>query len=106
MQLEFDLSVGALYVRLADGPVVRTVELDDNTNVDVAGDGTVVGIEVVDVDLPWQLDGVLDSFSIPQAEVDQLRLYFQGLGMYAHPDAVPAAVPSLSVEPVKALAAA
>lgn len=86
MQLEFDLSAGsgALYIRLDAGDIFRTVELGDNANVDIAEDGSVIGVEVIDVDLPWPLEQVLDRFKIPQNEVEQLRLYFgAGLGLHA-----------------------
>jgi uncharacterized protein YuzE len=76
MQLEYDLSVRALYIRLSDKRIVRTREVDDNTNVDLAEDGTVVGIEVVDIDLPWAVAEILRDFDLPAGETEQVAGYF------------------------------
>jgi uncharacterized protein YuzE len=76
MQLEYDLTIGALYIQLSDARVVRTREIDGNTNVDLAEDGTVVGIEVLDIDLPWPLADIIRDYEIPAGEIAQLRSYF------------------------------
>jgi uncharacterized protein YuzE len=77
MQLEYDLSIGALYIRLSDGGVARTDEVDDNTNVDLDPAGEVVGIEVICYTQPWPLAGILESYKIPAAERTQLDVYFR-----------------------------
>jgi uncharacterized protein YuzE len=77
MQLDYDLSVGALYIRLTDRAVARTREIDDNTFVDLDDAGEVVGIEVISITHPWRLSDILRDYSIPEAEVAQLRAYFQ-----------------------------
>lgn len=77
MRLKYDLSVGALYIRLSDQAVARTRDVDDNTSVDLDKAGNVVGIEVISVSHPWALDGILDDYDIPQHEAAQLRAYFQ-----------------------------
>lgn len=77
MRLKYDLDVGALYIRLSDQAVARTRDLDDNTSIDLDDAGDVVGIEVISVMHPWALEDVLRSYSIPAAEVAQLRAYFQ-----------------------------
>lgn len=76
MQLEYDLSVRALYIRLSDKHIALTREVDDNTNVDLAEDGTVVGIEVIDIDLPWPVAEILRDFDLPPGEVEQVAGYF------------------------------
>lgn len=76
MQLEYDLSVRALYIRLSDKTIARTREVDDNTNVDLDKDGTVVGIEVIDIDLPWAVTEVLRDFDLPAGEAEQVASYF------------------------------
>ena len=94
MQLEYDFSVRALYIRLSDKPVARTREVDDNTNVDLDKDGTVVGIEVIDIDLPWPVAAILRDFDLPQDELEQVTGYF------------PFAVPTISIaSPAPAMAA-
>jgi uncharacterized protein YuzE len=76
MQLEYDLSVGALYIRLGDQPVVGTREVDSNTSVDLAEDGTVVGIEVISITHRWALPAILANCLIPDGERRQLCAYF------------------------------
>jgi uncharacterized protein YuzE len=94
MQLEYDLSVRALYIRLSDKHIARTREIDDNTNVDLAEDGTVVGIEVIDIDLPWPVAEILRHFDLPPGEVEQVAGYF------------PLAAPKISIaSPAPAMAA-
>ncbi|MGH3227308.1 MAG: DUF2283 domain-containing protein [Streptosporangiaceae bacterium] len=77
MRLKYDLNIGALYVALADRPVARTRELDDNTFIDLDEDGDVIGIEVISIRHPWALGDILREYSIPSDEVAQLRAYFQ-----------------------------
>lgn len=76
MTLEYDLNVGALYIRLADGKVTRTRELDDNTMVDVDAAGNVLGVEVVSADCPWALAEVLQMDGISAAAKAQMQAYF------------------------------
>jgi uncharacterized protein YuzE len=76
MRLKYDLNVGALYIGLADGPVARTREIDDNTLVDIGLDGSVVGIEVVSIEHPWALDDILRDYEIAPDEAAQLQAYF------------------------------
>lgn len=81
MQLEFDLNVGALYIRLSDADVARTREAGDNTAVDIDAAGNVVGIEVISAVHPWPLADILAAYTIPPGEAAQLRSYFQSQGM-------------------------
>jgi uncharacterized protein YuzE len=76
MQLEYDLSVGALYIRLSDQEIARTRDVDDNTNVDLDASGVVVGIEVIDTGLPWPVAEILRDFDFPAGEVEQIISYF------------------------------
>lgn len=80
MQLEYDLNVGALYIRLSDLPVVTTDEAGDNTNVDLGRDGHVVGIEVISAAHRWPLTDILNTYKIGAAEAAQLVAYFMSAG--------------------------
>ena len=71
MQLEFDLNVGALYIRLSDAKVARTREAGDNAAVDLDTAGGVVGIEVISTAHPWPLADILASYDIPAGEEAQ-----------------------------------
>lgn len=61
MKLRIDRKAGAAYVRLAEGHVARTKELDHARNMDYDATGEVLGIEFLDVshgvdlsDLPFR----------------------------------------------------
>ena len=46
--VEYDPEADAAYVRLANGKAVdRTVEFDDDVQVDLDADGNIVGIEIL-----------------------------------------------------------
>lgn len=47
--VQFDQDADALYVRLLQGNVARTISLDDHRLVDVGDDGSVLGVEFIDV---------------------------------------------------------
>lgn len=76
MTLEYDLEAGALYIRVADGKVARTRELDGNTLADVDADGNVLGVEVVSAAYPWALTEVLQMEGISASAKAQIRAYF------------------------------
>ena len=76
MGLEYDLDAGALYVRLCDGEVARTRQLDDNTLVDVDAAGNVLGVEVVAIAYPWALAEVLQMDGISAGAKAQMLAYF------------------------------
>jgi uncharacterized protein YuzE len=81
MQLEFDLNVGALYIRLSDAEIARTREAGDNAAVDLDAAGGVVGIEVISICYPWPLADILASYDIPAAEEAMIRAYFRAQGV-------------------------
>lgn len=47
IRAEYDSEADALYVRLADGQVARTVEYDHASFADLDSEGTVLGVEVL-----------------------------------------------------------
>lgn len=59
MRLDYDLDVHALYVAITNGPVARTVPIDESTSVDLDADGVLVGIEVLDYARPWPLEQII-----------------------------------------------
>jgi len=76
MQLEFDLDVGALYIRVGNQPVSHSRDIDGNTTVDLATDGSLVGIEVISLSHPWAVDEVLRDCRMPREEFAQVCGYF------------------------------
>ena len=81
MQLEFDLNVGALYIRLSDAEIASTREAGGNAAVDLDSAGDIVGIEVLAAAYPWPLADILATYDIPDDEAVQLRSYFQPRGI-------------------------
>lgn len=75
-KVSLDANVDALYVQLGEQVVDRTVELDAGTLVDVAADGSIVGIEVLRPARDWPLDEVLQGFVMGQRERDLLGVMF------------------------------
>lgn len=105
MRLEFDLNVGALYIRLSDAAVARTQEAGDNAAVDLDSAGHIVGIEVVSAVHPWPLTDILASYAMPPGEAAQLRSYFLPRGMASARQESPK-LSIASPAPAKALVAA
>lgn len=78
MKQEWDLSAGALYLRLADGDVARTESVDEvacgdgRAVVDLGWHWKVLGIEVLTPGQPWPLVAILirydDGISNEDAE--------------------------------------
>ena len=61
--LEYDESVDAAYLQVADGPVHRHVQLDDARGVDYAADGSVIGIEILS---PRRKGVILNGLPYPE----------------------------------------
>jgi len=74
--LEYDLDVGALYIRFAQLPIATTKEFGDNANVDLDAAGRVVGIEVISAAHRWPLIEILAAYELESADLAQLRAYF------------------------------
>jgi uncharacterized protein YuzE len=48
MKIEYDNQVDAIYIRLQEKYVARTVEIEDGLNIDLDEDGKLIGLEVLD----------------------------------------------------------
>jgi uncharacterized protein YuzE len=48
MRIEYDKEVDALYVRLQEKYVARTVEVEEGLNLDLDENGKLIGLEVLD----------------------------------------------------------
>lgn len=60
----YDANAGALYIYLADGTPDHQVELPDGCVVDIASDGSTVGIEMLSLSRPVLDEEFLDRFGI------------------------------------------
>lgn len=76
MRLTHDLDADALYITISDQPVTKTLEVDDETMVDVDANGDIVGIEVITVNRIWPLDEVLRRYRVSEQDTRQLRALF------------------------------
>jgi len=74
IRLEHDADADALYIRLTDASVARTLEVNSDpcTMVDLDGDGKLIGIEVIRTDRMWPLHKILTSYDI--SDEDALML--------------------------------
>ncbi|MFD5912472.1 DUF2283 domain-containing protein [Streptomyces massasporeus] len=77
VELSYDLDADAMYLHVSDAPVVRTVEVDSGTMVDVADDGKVVGIEIITPARDWPIDRLLAEFDISAEATTLLRSLYQ-----------------------------
>ena len=48
MKIEYDNEIDALYIRLQEKQVARTLEIEEGLNVDLDASGRMIGIEVLD----------------------------------------------------------
>ena len=48
MKIEYDNQVDAIYIRLQEKQVTRTVEIEDGLNIDLDENGKLIGLEVLD----------------------------------------------------------
>jgi uncharacterized protein YuzE len=75
MHIAWDADIDALYITLV-GPVGRfvdlTVEVDDNTNVDLDSDGTLLGIEVLSPRRLWPLGEILQRWDVKPEDAAML----------------------------------
>lgn len=77
MRLDYDLDADALYIKVTDNPVARTVDVDTETLVDEDADGRLVGIEVISFRRLWPLTEILAQYEMTDADVAQLRALFR-----------------------------
>jgi len=48
MRIEYDREVDALYIRLQQKYVARTVEIEEELNLDLDENGKLIGLEILD----------------------------------------------------------
>ena len=60
MKIEYDKEVDALYVRLQEKHVHRTVEIEEGINIDLGEDNKLIGLEVLDATARYFLSDVFN----------------------------------------------
>jgi uncharacterized protein YuzE len=78
MRLLYDHEADALTIKLADGIVDRTVEVDSGTLVDLDAAGCVLTIEVIHPGRRWPLAEVLARFPIDPDDAKMLQGMWTG----------------------------
>ena len=60
MKIEYDKEVDALYVRLQEKYVARTVEIEEGLNLDLDEKGKLIGLEVLDATQRYSLADIFN----------------------------------------------
>jgi uncharacterized protein YuzE len=60
MRIEYDKEIDALYVRLQEKYVARTVEIEEGLNLDLDENGKLIGLEVLDATDRYSLADVFN----------------------------------------------
>lgn len=60
MKIEYDKEVDALYVRLQEKYVARTVEIEEGLNLDLDEEGKLIGLEVLDATRRYSLADIFN----------------------------------------------
>lgn len=60
MKIEYDRKIDALYIRLQEKHVSRTVEIEEGLNIDFDEQGKLIGLEVLDATERYSLEDVFN----------------------------------------------
>jgi len=60
MKIEYDKEVDALYIRLQEKHVNRTVEIEEGINIDLDKKGKLIGIEILDATERYSLSDIFN----------------------------------------------
>jgi uncharacterized protein YuzE len=60
VKIEYDKEVDALYIRLQEAYVDRTVEIEEGVNIDLDDNGKLIGIEVLDATERYSLADIFN----------------------------------------------
>jgi len=60
MRIEYDREVDALYIRLQESDVSRTVEIEEGLNLDFDDEGKLIGLEVLDATERYSLKDIFN----------------------------------------------
>jgi uncharacterized protein YuzE len=71
--LSIDTNVDAAHIELTEEPIVQTVEVTPNVQVDIDATGTVVGVELLSLTAELPIDA-LDRFVFPSSIDAQMLL--------------------------------
>ena len=73
MKYSYDFEADALYIEIVeDGAIDRQIEFEDGVIVDVAPDGTAVGIDVMAPNAGWQWRPIVARFDLRTEDAEML----------------------------------
>lgn len=76
MKIEYDKFANALYIRLQSKERGRTVEINENLNLDLDEEGKVIGVEILNPD-EYPLDEIMnpkvEQYDKLDAEIIELK---------------------------------
>ncbi len=64
MKIEYDKEVDALYLRLQEKYVARTVQIEEGLNLDLDEEGKLIGLEVLDATLRYSLADIFNISTV------------------------------------------
>ena len=73
MGVDVDTEVGAAYLALTKEAVSRTVEVTGSVMVDLDINGSVVGVELIDLQVALPEEALRRDFGIPDDEIKALK---------------------------------
>ena len=71
MKISYDKEVDAVYLKLLDSKPDGVIEVAEGINIDVTGDGKIVGIELLDATKKISIDSLL-TYEIEAESISQL----------------------------------
>ena len=83
MKIEYDREVDALYVRLQEKFVAKTVEVDEGINIDFDDRGRLIGLEILDATERYALSDIfnISTENLFPKEMGSRRKWGQVLGL-------------------------
>ena len=60
MRIEYDGEIDALYIRLQEKYVARTLEIEEGLNIDLDENGKLIGLEILDVTERYSLADIFN----------------------------------------------
>jgi len=60
MKIEYDGEIDALYIRLQEKYVAKTIEIEEGLNIDLDENGKLIGLEILDATKRYSLADVFN----------------------------------------------
>ena len=80
MRIEYDREVDALYIRLQQKYVARTVEIEERLNLDLDENGKLIGLEILDATDQYPLADIF-NISTENLVLEEKQIMKTGHGL-------------------------